>query len=124
MTPAGAEKIFGIAVTGLSVPERGTIGYVYTFEDHTELRRLEREVRMRDRLAAVGRLASGIAHEIRNPLASIAGSIQVLSRVTPLNDEQNTLVEIIIRESNRLNAIISKLNRTQIKDHKLKVKVA
>jgi two-component system, NtrC family, sensor histidine kinase PilS len=89
------------------VPEQGTIGYVYTFEDRTELRRLEGEVRRRDRLAAVGRLAAGIAHEIRNPLASIAGSINVLSEVTPFNEEQKTLVNIITRESTRLNNIIS-----------------
>jgi len=107
MTPSGDEKTFGMAVTALTVPDRGTIGYVYTFEDHTELRRLEREVRMRDRLAAVGRLASGIAHEIRNPLTSIAGSIEVLSRMSPFNEEQKMLVEIIIRESKRLNAIIT-----------------
>jgi two-component system sensor histidine kinase PilS (NtrC family) len=107
ITPSAEEKTLGIAVTALRVPDLGAIGYVYTFEDHTEIRRLEREVRMKDRLAAVGRLASGIAHEIRNPLTSIAGSIQVLSRVSPFNDEQKTLVDIIIRESNRLNAIIT-----------------
>jgi two-component system sensor histidine kinase PilS (NtrC family) len=107
LTPAGTEKTFGVTVTELVVPGPGTIGYVYTFEDRTELRRLEREIRMRDRLAAVGRLAAGIAHEIRNPLASIAGSIKVLSQISPLNEEQNTLVEIITRESSRLNAIIS-----------------
>jgi two-component system, NtrC family, sensor histidine kinase PilS len=107
MTSTGEEKIFGITVTPLRVAERGDIGYVYTFEDHTEIRRLEREVRMRDRLAAVGRLASGIAHEIRNPLASIAGSIQVLSRISPLNEEQNMLVDITLRESKRLNDIIT-----------------
>jgi two-component system, NtrC family, sensor histidine kinase PilS len=107
LTPAGKEKTFGVNVTALIVPEQGTIGYVYTFEDRTELRRLEQEVRMRDRLAAVGRLAAGIAHEIRNPLASIAGSINVLSQVTPFNDEQKTLVNIITRESTRLNSIIS-----------------
>jgi two-component system sensor histidine kinase PilS (NtrC family) len=107
LTPSGKEKTFDVNVTALIIPEQGTIGYVYTFEDRTELRRLEGEVRMRDRLAAVGRLAAGIAHEIRNPLASIAGSINVLSDVTPFNDEQQTLVNIITRESTRLNAIIS-----------------
>jgi two-component system, NtrC family, sensor histidine kinase PilS len=107
ITAAGEEKTFGITVTALTVAERGAIGYVYTFEDHTEVRRLEREVRMRDRLAAVGRLAAGIAHEIRNPLTSIAGSIQVLSRVSPFNEEQKLLSDIIIRESERLNAIIT-----------------
>lgn len=107
ITPAGEEKTFGMTITALTVADPGTIGYVYTFEDHTEVRRLEREVRMRDRLAAVGRLASGIAHEIRNPLTSIAGSIQMLSRVSPFNDEQKLLSDIIIRESERLNAIIT-----------------
>jgi two-component system, NtrC family, sensor histidine kinase PilS len=107
LTPAGSEKTFGVTVTPLTVPGHGTIGFVYTFEDRTELRRLEREIRMRDRLAAVGRLAAGIAHEIRNPLASIAGSIKVLSQISPFNDEQRTLVDIITRESSRLNAIIS-----------------
>ena len=107
LTPAGGEKTFGVTVTALTVPAHGTIGYVYTFEDRTELRRLEREIRMRDRLAAVGRLAAGIAHEIRNPLASIAGSIKVLSQISPFNDEQRTLVDIITRESSRLNSIIS-----------------
>lgn len=107
MTPAGEEKIFGITVTALSVPEQGAIGCVYTFEDHTELRRLENEVRMRDRLAAVGRLAAGIAHEIRNPLASISGSVQMLSHLSALNEEQRQLIDIVIRESNRLNSIIT-----------------
>ncbi len=107
LTPAGVEKIFGVTVTPLAVAEQGTLGYLYTFEDRTELRRLEREIRMRDRLAAVGRLAAGIAHEIRNPLASIAGSIKMLPQISPFNDEQKTLVDIITRESSRLNDIIT-----------------
>src|SRR5258708_40348243 len=77
MTPKGEEKIFGITVTALSVPEQGAIGCVYTFEDHTELRRLENEVRMRDRLAAVGRLAAGVCPVTFPPLASFLGSFPV-----------------------------------------------
>src|SRR5215471_8106890 len=107
LTPGGVEKTFGVTVSALAVPEQGTVGYVYTFDDRTELPRLEREIRMRERLAAVGRLAAGIAHEIRNPLASIAGSIDMLAHLSALNEEQRVLADIIIRESTRLNAIIS-----------------
>jgi len=80
---------------------------VYTFDDLTEIRRLEREVRLQDRLAAVGRLAAAIAHEIRNPLTSIAGSVSMLSDAPALNDEQRTLLQIVTRESERLNNIIT-----------------
>jgi len=107
VSPSGEEKTFAITASALTVPERGAIGYVYTFDDLTQVRRLEREVRMRDRLAAVGRMASGIAHEIRNPLSSIAGSVKALAGLAALDDEQRTLVQIVTRESQRLNAIIS-----------------
>ena len=83
------------------------LGYVYTFDDLTEIRRLEREVRMQDRLAAVGRLAAAIAHEIRNPLTSIAGSVSMLSGIAELSDEQRQLLQIVTRESERLNDIIT-----------------
>jgi two-component system sensor histidine kinase PilS (NtrC family) len=122
LTPAGQEKTFGVRVSALAVPERGILGYVYTFADLTEIRRLEREVRMRDRLSAVGRLAGGIAHEIRNPLSSIVGSVKMLARMSSLNDEQQTLLEIVTRESERLNAIISDfLNYTREKTYKFAV---
>jgi len=107
VTALGKQKTFGITVSPLIVPQRGAIGHVYTFGDLTDIRRLEREVRMRDRLAAVGRMAAGIAHEIRNPLSSIAGAVRVLANVAALNDEQQLLVDIVNRESERLNAIIS-----------------
>jgi len=106
-TPSGGERTLAVTASALTVPERGVIGYVYTFDDLTVIRKLEREVRMRDRLAAVGRLAAGIAHEIRNPLSSIAGSVKALSGLSPLNEEQSTIVDIVTRESSRLNSIIS-----------------
>ena len=105
-TPDG-EKIFGITITPLTIHDGDVIGFVYTFADLTEVRRLENEIRQRDRLSAIGRLAAGIAHEIRNPLSSIAGSVQMLSKMATLNDEQQVLVDIVRRESERLNSIIS-----------------
>ncbi len=106
-TPGGAEKLFGVGCSALQGTGGDTIGYIYTFTDLTEIRHLERELRLRDRLAAVGRLASGIAHEIRNPLSSIAGSVKMLSGIAALTDDQRALVGIVTRESERLNAIIS-----------------
>ena len=107
LTPTEREKTFGVTAAALTVPDRGLIGYLYTFNDLTDVRRLEREVRMRDRLAALGRMAEGIAHEIRQPLASIAGSVKVLATIAALTEEQHKLVEIVGRESVRLNGIIS-----------------
>lgn len=101
------QKTFSMTAAVLNAPHRGPAGYIYTFEDLTEIRRLEREVRLRDRLSAVGRMAAGIAHEIRNPLSSIAGSVKVLSEVAALDEEQKMLVNIVKRESERLNSIIS-----------------
>ena len=103
----GYRKTFRVLGSALAVPEAGTVGYVYTFDDLTEIRRLEREVRMQDRLAAVGRLAAAIAHEIRNPLTSIAGSVNLLSGIPNLTEEQRQLLQIVTRESDRLNGIIT-----------------
>jgi two-component system sensor histidine kinase PilS (NtrC family) len=83
------------------------LGFVYAFDDLTQIRRLEREVRMQDRLAAVGRLAAAIAHEIRNPLTSIAGSVSMLSDSPALSSEEHHLLQIVIRESDRLNNIVT-----------------
>jgi two-component system, NtrC family, sensor histidine kinase PilS len=107
VTPKGFRKTFRVSASALAVPERENLGYVYTFDDLTEIRRLEREIRMQDRLAAVGRLAAAIAHEIRNPLTSIAGAVHLLTGVPDLSDEHRQLLQIVTRESERLNDIIT-----------------
>jgi two-component system sensor histidine kinase PilS (NtrC family) len=103
----GFRKTFRVLVSALNVSASSDLGFVYSFDDLTEIRRLEREVRMQDRLAAVGRLAAAIAHEIRNPLTSIAGSVSMLSDAPALNPEERALLQIVIRESDRLNNIIT-----------------
>ena len=105
--PTKFRKTVRVRVATLTVPERGDLGYVYVLDDLTEIRRLEREVRMQDRLAAVGRLAAAIAHEIRNPLTSIAGSVSMLSGVPEMNEDHRRLLDIVTRESQRLNGIIT-----------------
>jgi two-component system sensor histidine kinase PilS (NtrC family) len=95
----------GLTATTLTLPD-GSLGYLLTFQDVTTVRRLEQHARLQQRLAAVGEMAAGIAHEIRNPLASMSGSIQVLRQELPLNDEQAQLMDIVVRESDRLNETI------------------
>jgi two-component system sensor histidine kinase PilS (NtrC family) len=84
----------------------GKAGLLFSFQDVTDIKRLERDARLRQRLAAVGEMAAGIAHEIRNPLASMSGSIQILRQELPLSEEQAQLMDIVLRESERLNDTI------------------
>jgi len=105
--PGKFRRTFRVRVAALTVGDRTEHGFVYAFDDLTEIRRLEREVRMQDRLAAVGRLAAAIAHEIRNPLTSIAGSVSMLSGVPEMGEEHRRLLDIVTRESQRLNSIIT-----------------
>lgn len=107
VAPNEYRKTFRVIASELTVPDRGIVGYVYTFDDLTQVRRLEREVRVQDRLAAVGRLSAAIAHEVRNPLTSIAGCASLLAEMPDLNDEHRRLLQIVTRESERLNGIIT-----------------
>ena len=104
-TDAGRQIDIGVSTTRL-VTSSGPKGLLLTFQDITNIKRLEREARLQQRLAAVGEMAAGIAHEIRNPLASMSGSIQVLRHDLRLTDEQAQLMDIVLRESERLNHII------------------
>ncbi len=107
VTPdAGARRFLGFSVSPLLDRAHQLLGYIISFQDLTEIKRLEEEVRRKDRMAAIGRMAAGMAHEIRNPLTSMRGSVEILrSRVNlPRTDER--LLDILIRESDRLNNFV------------------
>jgi len=95
----------GLTATTLVTPGGG-LGLLFTFQDVTKIKKLERDALIQHRLAAVGEMAAGIAHEIRNPLASMSGSIQILRQELPLSVEQEQLMDIVLRESERLNTTI------------------
>lgn len=92
---------------GFSVSPMKEGGHVIIFQDLTRLRDIEEQLKRGDRLKALGELAAGMAHEVRNPLASISGSAQVLKQSLSFNGEGQHLMDIIIRETNRLNALIT-----------------
>jgi len=99
------ELDIGLTAALLDSPAGG-FGLLYTFQDVTKIKKLERDAVIQQRLAAVGEMAAGIAHEIRNPLASMSGSIQILRQELPLSTEQEQLMDIVLRESERLNTTI------------------
>ena len=99
------ELEIGLTATHLETPG-GRAGLLFTFQDVTAIKKLERDAAIQQRLAAVGEMAAGIAHEIRNPLASMSGSIQILRQELRLSSEQEQLMDIVLRESERLNTTI------------------
>ncbi len=105
--PRRGDRTLGISSSPLVVPAIGTVGHVYSFQDLTEEKRREAEYRTKDRMATLGRMAAGIAHEIRNPLASIAGSVKLLQSISQLDEDQAKLITIVRRESERLNKLAS-----------------
>jgi two-component system, NtrC family, sensor histidine kinase PilS len=106
-TPDGATRYVGLSVSPLRLTQNQTSGYVFNFQDLTELKRLEREVVTKERMAALGRLSAAIAHEIRQPLTAMTGALKELARLAPLEDDDKKLVHIVSRESQRLNQIIT-----------------
>ncbi|HSM12691.1 MAG TPA: ATP-binding protein [Thermoanaerobaculia bacterium] len=96
----------GFTLSLLTDPRGVPNGTILVFQDLSRWRHLQEELRVKDRMAAAGELAAGIAHEIGNPLAAISGSVQLLSQAIPADDSQRKLLDIILKESQRLDRTI------------------
>ena len=107
MKKDGSTAILGMTASLLKDEANAVRGIILIFQDITKLIEMEDQVRTQERLATVGSLAAGIAHEIRNPLASLSGSIQVLQGELDLQGDNKHLMDIVVRETDRLNTIIT-----------------
>ncbi len=103
----GREMPIGLNVNHLTTPNGKIIGAISLFTDLTREKEMGERVRQSDRLAAIGELAASIAHEIRNPLASIRGSVEMLSDDLELEGDQAELMALVLKESARVNTIIN-----------------
>jgi two-component system, NtrC family, sensor histidine kinase PilS len=103
----GRKSFLQLFVSPLRIPQGDQKGQIFIFQDVTEIRRIEEEMKKVEGLALTGELAAGIAHEIRNPMASISGSIQMLKDDLEKNDVNKRLMDIILREISRLNDLVS-----------------
>jgi len=98
----------GFSASRLQDTVGNDLGQVIIFQDLTRYKELEDELRRADRMAVVGRMAAGIAHEIRNPLASISGSVEILHGGLDVTGKEERLMGIVARETDRLNELITK----------------
>ncbi|HBR17736.1 MAG TPA: hypothetical protein DD725_09045 [Deltaproteobacteria bacterium] len=101
-TKDGKELFLGLAVSPMKDG-----GYIVIFQDLTRLKNMEEQLRKVDRLHALGELAASLSHEVRNPLASISGSVQVLKDSLQLNNDNQRLMDIVIKEADRLNVLVA-----------------
>jgi two-component system sensor histidine kinase PilS (NtrC family) len=104
--PAGRDLFLGFTVSVLKERDGRSVGMIFIFQDLTDIRVLEEEVALKKRMAALGEMAAGMAHELRNPMASISGSVQVLQRDLRPRGEAGELMNIVVKESKRLDGII------------------
>jgi two-component system, NtrC family, sensor histidine kinase PilS len=102
----GHEVPVGASFWSLRSGDGEAVGLIGVCQDLSSIKRMEQQVRQADRLATIGRLSANIAHEIRNPLASLSGAIEAMVRELPADPSRERLVEIVLHESERLNRII------------------
>jgi len=102
----GKRSVFSIKTAPFADKEGNRTGAVIDFQDVTRIREMESQLNRADRLAAIGELSARIAHEVRNPLASISGSVQLISQSDSIKKQDKKLLEIVLRETERLDKLL------------------
>jgi two-component system, NtrC family, sensor histidine kinase PilS len=107
VTAGRTQKIIGLNVSLMKGAAENTKGFIVVFQDLTPFKKLEAEMKQKEKWAAIGELSSNIAHEIRNPLASLKGSIEMIREDSIPKNQKERLMEIALNEMDRLNRIIT-----------------
>jgi two-component system sensor histidine kinase PilS (NtrC family) len=97
----------GVTLSSLRSPGGDLAGVLVHMQDLTEQQKMEATVKRAEKMAAVGAMAAGMAHEIRDPLASISGSVQMMRSLDQIEDADRRLMEIILRETKRLDTLLA-----------------
>ena len=119
-TKDGKNISLGFSVSPLIDSKNNKIGYIVIFQDLTLAKELEKEIEKSRNLALIGEMAAGLAHEIRNPLASLSGSIQLLKLNLTLDDINKKLMEIVLRGRDQLENLVKNfllLSRVNLNNH-------
>ena len=107
MNVRGERLRLGYTVFPLHARSGEELGRAVIFQDLTQLRTMEARVQRSERLADLGQVAAGLAHELRNPLASMAGSIELLKGAPGLREADARLMDIVLREAGRLEQLVA-----------------
>jgi two-component system sensor histidine kinase PilS (NtrC family) len=108
VTAAGESRLLGYTAFDLRGRTGRAPGTAVIFQDLTELRAMEEAVQRSKRLADLGTLAAGLAHEVRNPLAAISGCVELLRGVQGLPAQDQRVLEIVLRETGRLDGLLTR----------------
>jgi two-component system sensor histidine kinase PilS (NtrC family) len=107
VTLQGRKKIIGLSISAIPDIKNGEKGFIVIFQDLTEMKRMSEEIKRKEKLAAVGELSGKIAHEIKNPLASLKGSMEMLRESNLEEEQKERLMRIAVKEMDRLNGILN-----------------
>ncbi len=105
-SPSGSKMILGYKAVPMFDKDVSQVGFIIALQDITKMKTMEADLKRADRLAAIGELSARIAHEIRNPLASISGSVELIVQEEQVSTHDKRLLNIVLRETDRLNELI------------------